>query len=84
MSYIFIDVDAARRCAGLMNAKSGQLLALLGGEAGAMSARLEAFCRELDVLSADLSEVTESYAAADEKLKTMHLMDNEGGRLNNG
>ncbi|NLT14107.1 MAG: hypothetical protein GXY05_07170 [Clostridiales bacterium] len=81
MSYIFIDVEAARRCALLLRAQAEKLQLLLGD---APDARVEAFFRKLGGLADDLSKVTEAYAAEDERLKEIHLTTGEGGRLMNG
>jgi hypothetical protein len=80
MSYIFIDAAAARRCAALIREQAGRLGALIGNSA---DPRLEAYCQKLGALAADLSAVTEAYAAEDERLKTIHLTTGEGGRLGN-
>lgn len=84
MSYIFIDADAARSCTALMREKEALLRALVSDAAGEDRARLTAFCEKLEALAADLSDVTEAYAAEDERLKAVHLMNNEGGRVHNG
>ncbi|SHI01596.1 hypothetical protein SAMN02745823_01916 [Sporobacter termitidis DSM 10068] len=77
MSYIFVDVDEARRCAGLMSGHAEEFGALLGGAPEAMREKLEAFRQRLAGLAADLSAETEKYAAADEKMKRLHLMTND-------
>lgn len=81
MSYIFIDADAARRCAALMREQKEKLQQLMGQ---APDPRVAAFCEKLGALAADLSKVTEAYAAEDERLKEIHLTTGEGGRLMNG
>ncbi len=82
MSYIFIDVDAARRCVAIISEKSTQLRSLLGESSA--DPKLEDFCARLTVLSGDLSAVTEAYASEDERLKAVHLENGEGGRIRNG
>lgn len=77
MSYIFIDVDEARRCAALIDTHADLFGELIVDASDPTARRLEEFCRKLYALSADLSNVTESYAAADEKLKNLHLMTND-------
>ena len=81
MSYIFVDADAARRCAALMREQEEKLQKLLPVPP---DPRLEAFCQKLGALASDLSAVTEAYAAADERMKTIHLTTGEGGRRGNG
>jgi hypothetical protein len=78
MSYIFIDVDEARRCSALINAQAEQLGELTDGEPNELSRTLEAFRLKLSTLSADLLEETETYASADEKMKRLHLTANDG------
>jgi hypothetical protein len=85
MSYIFIDVDAARRCVASMNRGAEKLGALLAAEPGGeMTGKLEAFHKKLAALAGDLSAATEKYAAEDEHLKAVHLATGEGGRVKNG
>lgn len=83
MSYIFVDVDEARRCGVLISSKTEQLRALITDEADESGGKLADFCRRLDTLSADLLDVTETYAAEDEKMKALHLMTNDTGSRNN-
>ncbi len=80
MSYIFIDAEAARRCAALIKAQE-EKLQKLPGESPAP--HLEEFRRKLGALASDLSRVTEDYAAEDERMKEIHLTTGEGGRLHN-
>lgn len=82
MSYIFVDVDASRQCVALINEKINQLRALLGESPA--NPKLADYCERLAVLATDLSQVTETYAAEDERLKALHLKNNEGGRVRNG
>jgi hypothetical protein len=81
MSYIFIDVDASRQCVALINDKTTELRAVLSESA---NPKLSDFCARLAALSGDLSAVTEAYASEDERLKAVHLRNNEGGRIQNG
>jgi hypothetical protein len=84
MSYIFIDADASRRCAALIGTHAAQLTELIGDSPDAFAQKLEAYCQKLSVLSADLLNVTEAYAETDDRMKALHFMINEGGRLQNG
>ena len=84
MSYIFIDVDEARRCAALIKEQADQLGELLGGQAAAPGSRPAEYCRKLQTLYADLLEETEAYAAEDEKMKALHLMTNDKRSGNDG
>ena len=84
MSYIFIDVDEARRCAALIKAQADELRELTGGQTDKRGKQLEEFCRKLYTLSEDLLAETEAYASEDEKMKALHLMTNDKGSGNHG
>ncbi len=79
MSYIFIDADEALRCAEQIKSKADGLDTLLGEQdvSGESGQKLEAFCRKLGVLSADLKKVTEDYVTMDEKMKALHIVTQE-------
>lgn len=84
MSYIFVDVEEARRCARLLNEESERLHSMLQAAPVPVVPGLQALYDHVASLTADLISETEKYSTADEKMKSLHLLTNERTDNTNG
>ena len=62
MSYIDVDIEEGRRCAGVITALAAELGSLVEGETCEMCHAIESYCRKLNTLASDLLASTEAYA----------------------
>lgn len=84
MSYIFVDVEEARRCAGLLSEETARLHSILQAAPAPVVPGLQALYDHVASLTADLITETEKYSTADEKMKSLHLLTNERTENANG